>query len=107
MTDLGYIPSHVAENVLAVDLLIIESNYDNDLLAMDRKRPPYIKERIRGRLGHLSNEAAMNFIKKNKSSQWKKVIFAHVSADCNSETSIRKLLDEIGELSFSVDIAHQ
>jgi phosphoribosyl 1,2-cyclic phosphodiesterase len=105
MTDLGYIPSHAAEYACSVDLLVIESNYDNKLLAMDRKRPPYVKERIRGMCGHLANEEAINFIKKNKSGQWKKVILAHVSVDCNSEYVIRKLLEEIGETSFSVDIA--
>ncbi|MDR1433171.1 MAG: MBL fold metallo-hydrolase [Puniceicoccales bacterium] len=106
MTDLGYIPSHIIECVSSVDLLVIESNYDNELLTIDRKRPPYIKARIRGRYGHLPNEAAINFIKTSKSHRWKKVVFAHVSADCNNESSIRKLLGEVGELSFDVDIAH-
>ena len=103
MTDLGYIPSHVIEHVSSVDLLIIESNYDNDLLTVDKKRPPYIKARIRSRYGHLPNEAAINFIKKNKFPRWKKVVFAHVSADCNDEARIKKLLGEVGELSFEVD----
>jgi phosphoribosyl 1,2-cyclic phosphodiesterase len=106
MTDLGYIPSHVIEYVSAVDLLVIESNYDNDLLEIDRKRPFYIKDRIRGRYGHLSNEAAINFIKNNKPNQWKKIVLAHISADCNSETCIRKLLGEPHEVDFEVDLAH-
>ncbi|MDR1457757.1 MAG: MBL fold metallo-hydrolase, partial [Puniceicoccales bacterium] len=106
MTDLGYIPSHVLPYVSNVDLLIIESNYDNDLLTMDTKRPPFVKDRIRSRHGHLPNEAAINFIKNNKCNQWKKVILAHVSAECNNERSIRKLLDTAKELKFEVDIAH-
>jgi phosphoribosyl 1,2-cyclic phosphodiesterase len=106
MTDLGYVPSHVAQYVSNVDLLVIESNYDSDMLAVDRKRPHYIKERIRGRYGHLPNEAAVNFIKNNRPNQWKKVVFAHVSADCNSETCIKKLLSGVGELGFEVDVAH-
>jgi phosphoribosyl 1,2-cyclic phosphodiesterase len=105
MTDLGYVPSHATEYVSAVDVLIIEANYDDELLTIDKKRPPYIKERIRSRLGHLANEAAVNFIKKNKSGQWKKVVFAHVSADCNAESSIRKLLGDVSELPFEIDIA--
>jgi phosphoribosyl 1,2-cyclic phosphodiesterase len=106
MTDLGYIPSHVASYVSNVDLLVIESNYDNDLLTTDTKRPPFIKARIRSRYGHLPNEAAINFISKNKVNQWKKVILAHVSTDCNSESAIRRLLAQGGELKFEVDIAH-
>jgi phosphoribosyl 1,2-cyclic phosphodiesterase len=106
MTDLGYIPSHVLSYVSNVDLLVIESNYDNDLLTMDTKRPPFIKARIRSRYGHLPNEMAINFIKGNKCNQWKKVILAHVSADCNNEKSIRKLLATTEGLNFEVDIAH-
>jgi phosphoribosyl 1,2-cyclic phosphodiesterase len=105
MTDLGYIPSHVIKNVADVNLLIIESNYDNKLLALDRKRPPYIKARIRSRYGHLSNEAAVNFIKSSGSNQWKKIVFAHVSADCNSESSIKELLEKSDMPNFEIDIA--
>jgi phosphoribosyl 1,2-cyclic phosphodiesterase len=106
MTDLGYIPSHIPSYVSSVDLLVIESNYDNTLLEIDAKRPYYIKDRIRSRLGHLSNEAAVNFIKNNRPNQWKKVILAHVSSDCNSETCIRKLLGDVNGFNFEVDIAH-
>jgi phosphoribosyl 1,2-cyclic phosphodiesterase len=106
MTDLGYVPSHVAQYVSNVDLLVIESNYDSDMLSNDGKRPYYIKERIRSRYGHLQNEAAINFIKNNGSNRWKKIVFAHLSADCNSETCIRKLLDGMGKLTFEVDVAH-
>jgi phosphoribosyl 1,2-cyclic phosphodiesterase len=105
MTDLGYIPAHVPQFVTAVDLLVIESNYDNAMLAADTKRPYYIKDRIRGRYGHLSNEAAINFLAENNRGCWKKVIFAHVSADCNDEVCIRKLLGVTEALNFEISIA--
>jgi phosphoribosyl 1,2-cyclic phosphodiesterase len=105
MTDLGYVPAHVPPFVEAVDVLIIEANYDNAMLAADTKRPYYIKDRIRGRYGHLSNEAAVGFLRKNNGGRWKKVIFAHVSADCNDATCIRKLVEEDGTLNFEFTVA--
>lgn len=105
MTDLGYIPSNIVSYVKDADLLVIESNYDNDLLTADSKRPPYIKARIRSRYGHLPNEAAINFVKNAKNGHWKKVVFAHVSADCNSDDSIKTLLGNTEHLSFEYDIA--
>lgn len=105
MTDLGYIPSNIVSCIKDADLLVIESNYDNDLLTADRKRPPYIKARIRSRYGHLPNEVAINFVKNAKDGRWKKVVFAHVSADCNSDDSIKTLLGNTEHLSFEYDIA--
>ena len=105
MTDLGYIPSNIVSCIKDADLLVIESNYDNDLLTADSKRPPYIKARIRSRYGHLPNEAAINFVKNAKDGRWKKVVFAHVSADCNSDDSIKSLLGNTEHLSFEYDIA--
>lgn len=105
MTDLGYVPSHVAPLVRDVDYLVIESNYDNDLLTQDTKRPPYIKARIRSRYGHLPNEAAIHFLKHNVSDSWKKIVFAHVSADCNREDIIQKLVQEAGNFRFEFAVA--
>jgi hypothetical protein len=47
-----------------VELLAIESNYNNDRLSNDKKHSsPDIKARIRSRYGHLSNEMAINLRK--------------------------------------------
>lgn len=104
MTDLGYIPSHVIKYVSDVDLLVIESNYDNELLENDTKRPDYVKDRIRSRYGHLSNKMAINFVMGNRSNKWKKVIFAHVSADCNDEVIIKEMLKN-EDCPFEFEIA--
>ena len=105
MTDLGYIPSNAVKNIINVDLLVIESNYDNDMLTKDTKRPPYVKARIRSRYGHLPNELAINFVKNADGKKWKKVVFAHVSSDCNSESVIKEMIGK--ELPFELEIAKQ
>jgi hypothetical protein len=58
MADLGYVPRGLAQYSIDVDWLII----DLRLLELDLKRPVYIKNRIRGKYGHLSNRAVLSFI---------------------------------------------
>lgn len=53
-TDLGAISETVAENLQDSDLVLLESNYDENLL-LHGNYPPYLKERIRSGRGHLSN----------------------------------------------------
>ena len=57
LTDIGHITPHVANAYHACDALVLECNYDPDMLA----RGPYpraLKARVSGPLGHLSNEQA-------------------------------------------------
>jgi phosphoribosyl 1,2-cyclic phosphodiesterase len=62
VTDLGYVPEHVKEHIRHVHTLVIEANYDEELLERDERRPWSIKQRIRGRHGHLSNNAAFDLV---------------------------------------------
>jgi phosphoribosyl 1,2-cyclic phosphodiesterase len=92
MTDLGHTPQGLTRYTDDVDWLILEANHDLRLLELDLRRPAYIKNRIRGKYGHLSNEAAMSFISKNYSPRWKKIIFVHLSGDCNKPEVIHSML---------------
>lgn len=83
LTDLGHAPPGLAERIRAVDVLVIEANHDPELLERDPKRPFATKQRIRGRHGHLSNEAALLFLQSVQRPFWKKVYLAHISRDCN------------------------
>jgi phosphoribosyl 1,2-cyclic phosphodiesterase len=85
ITDLGYLPAHVQEQMRSVDTLVIEANYDETLLEKDTRRPWSTKQRIRGRHGHLSNNAAFDALSQmNGDSRIKEVYLAHLSKDCNS-----------------------
>ncbi|MDR3274060.1 MAG: MBL fold metallo-hydrolase [Puniceicoccales bacterium] len=92
ITDLGYAPHGLAQYASGVDWLVIEANHDLRLLELDLKRPVYIKNRIRSKYGHLSNDAALSFISKNYSTRWKKITFVHLSSDCNNPEIIRNML---------------
>jgi len=82
-TDLGHIPVNVREKVREADVLVLEANHDLELLEQDTKRPWSTKQRIRGRHGHLSNTAAIDFLSQTEAPRWKDVFLAHLSKDCN------------------------
>lgn len=90
VTDLGYIPQLVQEKISQVEILILEANYDEVLLNEDTKRPWSIKQRIKGRHGHLSNTAAFDFIS-TKAPSWRQIYLAHLSRDCNNIERIKDL----------------
>ena len=54
-TDLGYVSPGLFENLMGADLIYIESNHDVDMLK-NGSYPAYLKRRILGKLGHLSND---------------------------------------------------
>jgi len=83
LTDLGYVPDSVGPLVKDADLLVLEANHDLELLEQDTIRPFSVKQRIRGRHGHLSNDAARQFLDGVDSPRWREVVFAHLSKDCN------------------------
>ena len=102
VTDLGYVPEHVKEHIRHVQTLVIEANYDEELLERDEQRPWSIKQRIRGRHGHLSNNAAFDLVAElSQKSLLEKVYLAHLSKDCNNAHLVR---DKFASLSSSLSI---
>jgi phosphoribosyl 1,2-cyclic phosphodiesterase len=89
VTDLGYAPELVRQRIRHVDVLVLEANYDPQLLRNDRKRPWSVKQRITGRHGHLSNEAARDLMASVEQPGWRHVCLAHLSRDCNSLDAVR------------------
>ncbi len=59
ITDLGWIDPEYVTAFKAVDLLHLESNYDEDILKIG-PYPPFLKKRILSEHGHLSNLDAAN-----------------------------------------------
>jgi phosphoribosyl 1,2-cyclic phosphodiesterase len=81
-TDLGYIPPNVKEQLKSVDLLLLESNHDLEMLR-DGPYPWAVKQRVLSRVGHLSNEAAAGFLENEYDGQAAYVILAHLSESNN------------------------
>jgi phosphoribosyl 1,2-cyclic phosphodiesterase len=81
-TDLGYIPPNVKAQLKGVDLLLLESNHDLEMLR-DGPYPWAVKQRVLSRVGHLSNEAAAEFLESGYDGQATYVILAHLSESNN------------------------
>lgn len=85
LTDLGHATTLVTESLRGVDGLLIEANYDDQLLENDTKRPWSIKQRIQSRHGHLSNTAAAGTVSRIRHDGLAHLLLGHLSRDCNSE----------------------
>jgi len=81
-TDLGYISPNVRAQLQGVDLLLLESNHDIEMLR-DGPYPWAVKQRVLSRVGHLSNEAAAGFLEDGYDGQAAYVILAHLSESNN------------------------
>ncbi len=81
-TDLGYIPPNVKEQLQDLDLLLLESNHDLEMLR-DGPYPWSVKQRVLSRVGHLSNDAAAEFLSTAYDGQAAYVILAHLSENNN------------------------
>ena len=82
-TDLGYATGTVRQMVRDVDMLVVESNHDDDMLA-NGPYPISVQRRISGRAGHLSNHQCASLVRDAVTSRLRKVILAHLSEENNS-----------------------
>jgi len=94
ITDTGYINRKYFEKLKNKDIYVIESNHDVDML-MTGNRPYYIRQRILGDNGHLSNEKAALYLTKFIGEQTKKIILIHLSDDNNTKELALESLNKI------------
>lgn len=81
-TDLGYIPPNVKAQLKGVDLLLLESNHDLEMLR-DGPYPWSVKQRVLSRVGHLSNDAAGTYLESEYDGQAAYIILGHLSESNN------------------------
>ncbi len=113
VTDLGYIDENITKQVGGSDLVVLESNHDEEMLKVGRY-PYYLKRRILSDVGHLSNEAAGDAIIDLVNENVRSILLAHLSKENNfpelAVTTIKNILaDEkiiIGE-DIDLDLAHR
>lgn len=93
VTDLGYMPDSVKVHLRGADVLVLESNHDLDML----KVGPYpwsVKQRVMGRKGHLSNEVACDFIKRDLDTTVHTLILGHLSENNNHPEIVRLMASQ-------------
>lgn len=82
LTDLGHITPTAATYIRKAHYLIIEANYDEEMLKMG-PYPPYLKKRIAGPNGHMSNHETATFLSENFNAGLKYIWLCHLSKDNN------------------------
>ncbi len=81
-TDLGYLPPNVKMALREVDVLLLESNHDLEMLK-DGPYPWSVKQRVLSRVGHLSNTAAAEFLTRDYDGGAHTIVLGHLSEQNN------------------------
>jgi len=82
-TDLGHICKTSAHYIKAANLLVIESNYDEQML-IKGEYPEFLKARINSDIGHLGNHQASSFLADIISENLNNICLAHLSQNNNT-----------------------
>lgn len=81
-TDLGHQFAGLDEWLGTLDFVFFESNFDHDMLSRSRY-PAYLKARIRGKHGHISNDDAAELVNRLASERLRRIVLSHLSEENN------------------------
>jgi phosphoribosyl 1,2-cyclic phosphodiesterase len=81
-TDIGSSCDHLKKHFKMCHAAFLESNYDHEML-MNGHYPEYLKRRISGDKGHLSNDQALDLFLKHKADHLSLVLLSHLSKENN------------------------
>lgn len=111
--DLGHVPRRLLDRFAGVDVLALESNYDPEM-ELQSSRPWFLKDRIMGGRGHLSNEQAFDAIRailgrcQRKRRRFPEhIVLLHRSRQCNCPTLLRRLFERDGRIASRLTLADQ
>ena len=94
-TDLGYIPPNVKMALRNVDVLLLESNHDLEMLK-DGPYPWSVKQRVLSRVGHLSNNACAEFLLRDYDGGAHTIVLGHLS-EHNNLPELARIAAEQGD----------
>lgn len=93
-TDLGVVTGVVRDHLQDCDILILEANHDSQML-IDGPYPWPLKQRIRGRSGHLSNDDAALLLETLLHERLAHVVMAHLSEENNTPRKVLQVMQEL------------
>lgn len=93
VTDLGHICQTSSPYIKAANLLVIESNYDEQMLENGRY-PHFLKARIRSDHGHLGNHQTAAFLADNINDSLDHICLAHLSKNNNTPEMVLQTLEQ-------------
>lgn len=107
VTDLGCATAEVAAALSGLHTLVLECNHDEQLLLQGRY-PPFLKSRIAGDFGHLSNAQAAQLLGMIPGPRPSRVVAAHLSKQNNTPMLARRAIaDALGCGEDEVAVAGQ
>lgn len=114
-TDLGHVPNGLVDRLCTggLDVVAIESNYDRQM-QLDSPRPHFLKRRIMGGRGHLSNDQAFDAVRRvfNRLEQCPgrlplHVVLLHRSRQCNCPHVVRRLFSRDARIASRLVLSNQ
>ena len=94
LTDLGHPSRHVIEQLAGCNALLLECNHDSDMLS-NSKYPAFLKARVGGDFGHLSNAQAADILRNLMHDKLRHVSAAHLSQQNNHPALAQSAVAEI------------
>jgi phosphoribosyl 1,2-cyclic phosphodiesterase len=111
LTDLGHATRLVLERVRRANALVLEANHDVKMLQDCPHRPWSLKQRILGRHGHLSNEAAAEAAAQIMSAELRHLYLGHLSRECNRPQLafdvVNQRLERMGANNVKLELTSQ
>lgn len=112
-TDLGRVPEQLLKAFADLDILALESNYDPHM-QMNSPRPAFLKRRIMGGAGHLSNTQALAAVQQILDQHQARlaplpshIVLLHRSRQCNCPQLLRKMFCADLRIAPRLTLAHQ
>lgn len=107
-TDFGYAPENIRRELRGCNALVLESNYDREML-MNSSRRLELKRRIAGVRGHLGNLESCQLLPNIVDDNTRLLMLAHISSECNTHElvadnfrSVLQQLDTCGKVHFEI-----
>lgn len=94
ITDVGTITDNIKHYISRANHLVIEANYDREML-INGKYPPFLKERIMSGRGHSSNDQCAQALVENITAKIKTVCLCHLSEENNHPELARKTVETV------------
>lgn len=92
-TDLGVVCDQLSHHFQQCDAAFLEANYDEEMLR-NGSYPYYLKSRITGGVGHLSNRQALDLLINYRPAKLSHLLLAHLSKDNNNPQLVETLFNE-------------
>ena len=109
-TDLGHAPTALIEHLAGVDILCIESNYDEHMTRTS-PRPSWINRRNMSDSGHLSNEQSYEAVRAitdlSPKDNPRHIVLLHRSSQCNHPMKVRRVFERDPQLAPRITLTEQ